>query len=262
MTQQDPSALLEPSNSSPLFGCWPFLRIALIAWAAIGILRFLVGFAGFGFHARGLGQIPAVLDFIGSTCLLLGALAASAPNSRNTALTIGAASLALYALLSPWLNASAVHSGFYLSAFLQGIEHVWFPVALVILKIKSQARTAEPRPIARMDKPMPLLLAAQLPGLAGMCLVGAVWVGWIRSDPSGGLLVVILILSVSGSLLSAALSLAFLGTRHGVLACAFAFAHVLYLVLLAEIVSRVLASVYATSHAPGGFWNTEPRVNS
>jgi hypothetical protein len=184
MPHEQPMLLDYETQQSPA-AWWPFFRIALIGWAAIGVSRFLIGFAGFGYSDRGILLIPEILDFVSCTCLLLGAIASSASNSRNTALTIGAATLALYVVLSTSFGGS-VRRGSHLPAFISSVQYVWFPIALVVLKVRSSGPLPNQAPLARMGAPMQLLLAAQLPGVAGMCLVGARVAGLTGSDPFGG----------------------------------------------------------------------------
>jgi hypothetical protein len=250
--QHEQPTLLDYETRQPPGAWWPFLRIALIGWAAIGVFQFLAGLAGFGYQRRGLLLVPSVLEFIGCASLLLGAISAFASNSRNTALTIGAGSLGLYVALSTWFGGS-VRSGSYLPAFLNSVQHVWFPIALVVLKIRSPGQSAAQAPLAQMGSPLQLLLAAQLPGVAGMCLVGAMFAGLIGSDPFGATVMVILILTVGASILSAALSLAFVRSPHRVLARRLAIAHVVYLVGLVATCAVMIATSKPRYHGPGGF---------
>jgi len=138
--QHEQTTLLEYEPRQTPAAWWPFVRVALIGWAAIGVFQFLAGLAGFGYQGRGLLFIPGVLEFVGSACLLLGTTVAFASNSRNLALTIGAAALALYVVLSTWFGGSA-RSGSYVLVFLSSVQHVWFPIVLVILKVRSPGDT-------------------------------------------------------------------------------------------------------------------------
>jgi len=250
--QHEQPVSLEYETPQPPSAWWPFLRIALIGWAAIGVFQFLLGLAGFGYQPRGLMRVPNVLEFIGCVTLLLGAISAFASNSRNTVLTIGAGVLGVYVVLSTWFGGS-VRSGSYLSAFLTSVRQVWLPMALVVLKVKSSEQSLEQTPLAQLGSPMQLLIAAQLPGVAGMCLVGAMFAGLIGSDPFGATVIVILVLTVGASILSAALSLAFVRSQHRVLARWLALAHVVYLVGLVSTCAVMIATSKPRYHGPGGF---------
>lgn len=250
--QHEQPVPLEYETGQPPGAWWPFLRIALIGWAAIGVFQFLAGLAGFGHSRRGLLLVPSVLEFIGCAALLFAAISAFASNSRNTALTIGAGALALYVVLATWFTGS-LRSGSYLPAFLSSVQHVWFPIAIVVLKIRSPGQSPEQARLAQLGSPLHLLLAAQLPGVAGMCLVGAMFAGLIGSDPFGATIMVILILTVAASILSAALSLAFVRSPHRVLARSLATAHVVYLVGLVATCAVIIATSEPRYHGPGGF---------
>lgn len=251
LMSQEPPTTPESDAQPPAPSWWTFARYALIGWAALGMLRFLFGLTG-GYHARGLFLIPGVVEFIGCTCLLLGGIAAFAPGSRNTSLTIGAFALCLYAVLWTWFGGS-VRSDDHLSTFLNGVQHVWFPVAVVILKVKSHDATQDAPPLAQIGSPGHLLLAAQLPGVAGMLLVGAMITGLIGSDPYGAGAAATLILTVCGSILSSALSLVFIRTSLRNMARRLAIAHIVYLVTLIAICAIIIATSKPRYHGGGGF---------
>lgn len=205
----------------------------MIGWASLGIVQYAAHFLGHGSPV--LLDLPLLLRLGACVCLLVGAVIADTLDRQTTLLTIGGGALGLYAVLRI-LTGRLGMGGNYPFVMLGVAQEVWFPIAVIVLKARFTG-PAGPTPLTGFGSTWHLLLAAQAPGAAGMIILLAEMMNL------GAGLLIVMPLSIGGSLLSAALSAAFVRSSHGKLAGCLALGHVAFVVALLAVGAVLMATI-------------------
>jgi hypothetical protein len=203
---------------------WDFLRVALIAWSAIGVAQVALGLTLQRRYPSVLLPLD-LLNFAAMTTLLVGAISAKRVDSSNTLLTIGAVALLLYAILDGWLSALLRQS--YPISFLAAAQFACFPIAVVLLKVRGSS----------FGSATHLLIAAQIPGIVGIGLMVAMFAGWITAGYHLSYFFLVLILSIAGSAVSTAASFLLIKSPCGVVARNLGIIHGIYLLAILTVIA-------------------------